>query len=97
MTDETGKQTPDEPAPSRFSSRKFVAYMVTNLCWKYLVFWAMYTQQTDFMQMTLVITSGCVDVGYILGQAGLDAFLGWANKLVDKVPQPPSTLPEKPE
>ncbi len=96
MTDEAGKQIQDEPAPSRFSSRKFVAYMVTNLCFKFLIFWAMHTSQSDFIQMNLIITSGCVDIGYILGQAGLDAFLGWANKVVNKVPQPPNTIPEKP-
>lgn len=91
MTDEP---YPEPKSPSRFSSRKFVAYMVSNLFSKLLIFWAMQTSQTDFIQMTLIITSGCVDVGYILGQAGLDAFLGWANHLVDKVPQPPTEIPK---
>jgi hypothetical protein len=86
-------------SPSRFSSRKFVAYMLSNLLWKFLIFWAVYSEESDFIQMTLIIVSGCVDIGYILGQAALDAFLGWAGKLVDKVPEPPqgaATPPPKP-
>ena len=89
----------DEPVPngtSRFASKKFAAYMVSNLLMKFLIFWAMYTDQTDFIQMTLIITSGCVDIGYILGQAALDAFLGWSSKLIDKVPEAPH-LPETSE
>lgn len=86
----------NDRTPSRFSSKKFVAYLLSNLFSKFLIFWAMQTAQSDFIQMTLIIVSGCVDIGYILGQAALDAFLAWAAKLVDKVPQPPNTLPEKP-
>ena len=87
----------DEPLPngtSRFASKKFAAYMVSNLLMKFLIFWAMYTSQTDFIQMTLIIASGCVDIGYILGQAALDAFLGWAGRLIEKVPSPPTEIPK---
>ncbi len=89
----------DEPVPrgtSCFASKKFAAYMVSNLLMKFLIFWAMYTSQTDFIQMTLIITSGCVDIGYILGQAALDAFLGWASNLIHKVPSPPAEKPKLP-
>jgi hypothetical protein len=89
----------DEPigdGGSRFASRKFAAYMVSNLLMKILIFWAMYTKQDDLIQMTLIITSGCVDIGYILGQAALDAFLGWANNLIHRVPSPPAEKPKLP-
>ena len=71
---------------SRFKSRKFIAYMVSNLVWKLLIAFMVWKGQSDFILMTVVIVSGCVDIGYILGQASLDAFLGWADGLHFRAP-----------
>ncbi len=69
---------------SRFKSRKFAAFMVSNILWKAMIGFMVFKGQSDFILMTAIIVSGCVDIGYILGQAALDAFLGWATRLIPK-------------
>ena len=65
---------------SKFKSKKFVAYLIGEMSWKFLIFYVIweYKNQLDhYAFMTLVamiITSGFMQVGYILGQAALDKY-----------------------
>lgn len=79
---------------SRFASKKFAAYIMSNFFWKVIVGFMVLQGQSDFILMAVVIVSGCVDIGYILGQAALDGFLGWAGKLVENAPKSPGKPPE---
>lgn len=62
-------------------SKKFVAYLIADLGWKILTFYFMFTHIKSIKPyefgiiLTLIIVSGFIQVGYILGQAALDKYL----------------------
>ena len=66
---------------SPLKSKKFVAYLIADLGWKFALFYMLFhiKSQLDhytFMFMTtLVIVSAFIQIGYILGQAALDKYL----------------------
>ena len=71
-------------------SKKFLAYMISELGWKICIFstlWV-YGSEIDFYALTLlmclVITSAFIQVGYILGQAALDKYVHVAKAIVEK-------------
>ena len=61
-------------------SKKFIAYLIAELGWKACLFYLLYQYQAkiehySFMLLLgIVITSGFIQVGYILGQAALDRY-----------------------
>tara|TARA_B100000131_G_scaffold27840_1_gene26352 strand:- start:358 stop:606 length:249 start_codon:yes stop_codon:yes gene_type:complete len=61
-------------------SKKFIAYLIAELGWKASLFYLLYQYQAkiehySFMLLLgIVITSGFIQVGYILGQAALDRY-----------------------
>lgn len=65
---------------NHFKSKKFIAYLLSELGWKLMVFYILYQYQAkiehySFMLLLgVVITSGFIQVGYILGQAALDRY-----------------------
>lgn len=71
-------------------SKKFIAYMVSELGWKAVVFYLLFHLQGKLdhyslaMLMTVVITSGFIQIGYILGQAALDKYVNAAVEILDK-------------
>lgn len=62
-------------------SKKFIAYLIADFGWKLAIFYMLYTLKSKldhytFMFMTtLIIISGFIQVGYILGQAALDRYV----------------------
>jgi len=86
-------------------SKKFLAYLIADLGWKVLMFvvvWE-YKNQIDhygFMVLvTLIVTSGFIQIGYILGQAALDKYTHVAVAALEKEkskPTPPNP-PKKSE
>lgn len=62
-----------EKAP--LQSKKFIAYLISNLGSKLLMFWMVYGQESDFVLATVITAAAFIDIGYILGQAALDKYV----------------------
>ena len=71
-------------------SKKFIAYMTSEIGWKAILFYLLYHLQGKLdhysliMLMTVVITSGFIQIGYILGQAALDKYVKAAVEILDQ-------------
>ena len=66
------------------ASKKFVAYLVAELSWKIVLIVALVVFHQDFealgrtpwgLLMSIVVTAGFVEIGYIGGQAWLDRYV----------------------
>lgn len=61
-------------------SKKFIAYLIADFGWKIALFYILFQTKNSFNQynfliiITLMLTSGFIQVGYILGQAALDKY-----------------------
>lgn len=62
-----------EKAP--LQSKKFLAYLLSNVGSKALLFWMVSKQESDVVIMSTVTAAAFIDVGYILGQAALDKYV----------------------
>jgi hypothetical protein len=59
-------------------SKKFLAYLLSNIANKALIFW-MVTKDTSGTTIAWTVTAAAfIDIGYILGQAALDGFVRMA-------------------
>lgn len=88
--------TTDKPQdPTQFDklplkSKKFLAYLIADIGWKILMFYVIWEYQTKiehyaFMVLvTMIVTSGFIQIGYILGQAALDKYTHVAVAALDK-------------
>ena len=56
-------------------SKKFIAYLISNLGSKALIFWMVSKGEGDVVLMTMVTAAAFIDVGYILGQTALDKYV----------------------
>lgn len=69
-------------------SKKFIAYLISELGWKVLIFYVVWGYQSKidhyaFMVLiAMILTSGFMQVGYILGQAALDKYTHLAEAAV---------------
>jgi len=63
-------------------SKKFIAYILSNLGSKALLFWMINKDVSDFVLITTVTAASFIDIGYILGQAALDKYVRIAS--IDK-------------
>ena len=70
-------------------SKKFIAYLTADLGWKIVILY-MLTHLKSKLEageltflMTVVITSGVIQIGYILGQAALDKYINAAVEILD--------------
>lgn len=76
-------------------SKKFVAYLIAELGWKVLIACVLiqYSGKIEhysfMLLMTIVITSGFIQVGYILGQAALDKYSMLAEKAIEQKEEKP--------
>jgi hypothetical protein len=86
-------------------SKKFLAYLIADIGWKILMFYVVWEYKTQidhyaFMVLvTMIVTSGFIQIGYILGQAALDKYTHVATTALEqnsggKPPAPKS--PTKP-
>jgi hypothetical protein len=62
-----------EKAP--LQSKKFIAYVLSNMTLKALIFYMTYKNEGDIVIMTSLTASTFLDIGYILGQAALDRYV----------------------
>lgn len=71
-------------------SKKFVAYLLGELGWKFTIGAVLWRNAggIDFyvltLLMTIIIISGFLQVGYILGQASLDKYVQVSGQLLDR-------------
>jgi len=77
----------EEQLPLR--SKKFLAYLIADFGWKGIIFYTLMhlqaklsTAELTFL-LTTVITSGVIQIGYILGQTALDKYLATAVEIFD--------------
>jgi len=66
-------------------SKKFIAYMVTNLIMKAYMFYSTWGGESDTVIITAIFLSVFLDVGYILGQAAVDSLVRYANIITNSV------------
>jgi len=70
-------------------SKKFLAYLISDIGWKIIIMYmimhlkAKLTVQELTLLMTIVITSGVIQIGYILGQVALDKYINAAVDILD--------------
>lgn len=62
-----------EKAP--LSSKKFVAYVMSNILMKIFLFSMLKYGTSEAVMICAILSSSFVDVGYILGQAALDKYV----------------------
>lgn len=60
-------------------SKKFLAYLFSNLINKILIFWMIQNDVGGTTVAWAVTAAAFIDIGYILGQAALDGFVRMAN------------------
>ena len=99
-------QDPTQLDKLPLKSKKFLAYLIADIGWKILMFYVIWEYQTKiehyaFMVLvTMIVTSGFIQIGYILGQAALDKYTTVAVSALDregKSPTPPSSPQKKKE
>lgn len=71
-------------------SKKFLAYLLADFGWKIIILYMLThlesklkAEELTFL-LTIVITSGIIQIGYILGQAALDKYISAAVDIFDK-------------
>ena len=61
-------------------SKKFIAFLISELVWKLILGYVLVSYKTKIdhyafmVLLSIVITSGFLQIGYILGQAALDRY-----------------------
>lgn len=72
------------PEKPPMGSKKFLAWLISELTWKGLILVILFAWLDDpsaltggiwWVMMTIIITSGFISVGFILGQAALDKYV----------------------
>lgn len=67
-------------------SKKFVAYIIADLGWKVAICTLLFQLHAKFdyysttLLLTLIVVSGFIQVGYILGEVALDRYTRMAEK-----------------
>ena len=85
---------------SSLKSKKFFAYLVADFGWKILMFYVLmnYKDQINHFALvtlaTMIITSGFIQIGYILGQAALDRYTHVASLAIRKGEVPKDEEPK---
>lgn len=70
------KSTDYEKSP--LQSKKFLAYLFSNISMKIYMFYATMKAEGDFIIVSAIFCSVFLDVGYILGQSSLDRYVRMA-------------------
>ena len=71
-------------------SKKFLAYLIADVGWKIIIIYMLMHLRSKLeageltFLLTVVITSGIIQIGYILGQAALDKYINAAVDIFDK-------------
>ena len=73
-------------------SKKFLAYLIADFGWKVLIGYTIYKEEakseigytTFLILLSMIITAGFIQIGYILGQAMLDKYAASIVEIFDK-------------
>ena len=82
-------------------SKKFIAYLISEIGWKFLIFYVVWEYQTKIdhyaflVLIVMIVTSGFMQIGYVLGQAALDKYAYVAEKGITRERETLSSLREK--
>lgn len=82
-------------------SKKFIAYLISELGWKFLIFYVIWEYQTKIdhyaflVLISMIVTSGFMQIGYVLGQAALDKYAHVAEKSITRERETLTSLREK--
>ena len=74
-------------------SKKFLAYLIADLGWKFITFYFIFSHVKEIKSyefgiiLTLIIISGFIQVGYILGQAALDKYTYLSKDILNNEPK----------
>jgi len=88
--DNDGKLDLEEIVGLPLQSKKFLAYLISEIGWKAILFYILYKVDNKIdpsittLLITIVITSGFIQIGYILGQVALDKYIQITDKKTDK-------------
>ena len=74
---------------SPVKSKKFLAYIISDIGWKIIILYTLMHLKSkldpeELTFLTVVVTSGIIQIGYILGQAALDKYINAAVEIFDK-------------
>ena len=87
--DNDGKLDLEEIVGLPLQSKKFLAYLISEIGWKAIIFYILYKVDNKIdpsvttLLITIVITSGFIQIGYILGQVALDKYIQITDKKTD--------------
>jgi len=71
-------------------SKKFIAYLISEFGWKVIILYLLFQLKGNInhyslvVLVTLIVVSGFIQIGYILGQAALDKYVNAAVEIFDK-------------
>lgn len=80
------------------SSKKFLAYLLADLGWKVILGWLIFKNcegENLILLLSIVIVSGFVQTGYILGQAALDRYVRIAEITTNSIKKENTDVLEK--
>jgi hypothetical protein len=86
----TKPQDPTHLEKLPLKSKKFLAYLIADIGWKVLMFYVVWEYKTGidkyaFMVLiSMIVTAGFIQIGYILGQAALDKYTHVATTALDR-------------
>lgn len=84
--DNDGKLDLEEIVGLPLQSKKFLAYIISEIGWKAIIFYILYKVDNKIdpsvmtLLITVVVTSGFIQIGYILGQVALDKYVEMTKK-----------------
>ncbi len=84
-------------------SKKFLAYLIADFGWKILMFYVLWEYKTKIdhyafiVLVTMIVTSGFIQIGYILGQAALDKYTHITVAAIEKDKKPKEPKPKSKE
>lgn len=59
---------------SPLQSKKFIAFVISSMFTKAMIAYCIYKENTSLSTMLLIGSNAFLEIGYILGQAALDAY-----------------------
>ena len=71
-------------------SKKFLAYLIADIGWKLLMFYVVWEYKTKIdryvflILVSMIVTTGFIQIGYILGQAFIDRYVMIALAAIDR-------------
>ena len=86
IIDNDGKLELEEIVGLPLQSKKFLAYLISEVGWKAIIFYILYKSGDKIdtyittLLVTVIVTSGFIQIGYILGQVALDKYVSLKDK-----------------